>query len=63
MDVRPGGPTHLRSLMGLRFFAAMGVVLYHLSLYFTPLDHSLDAFGYGFTGVSFFFVLSGFVLT
>ena len=63
MDVRPSGPTHLRSLTGLRFFAAMGVVLYHLSLYFTPLDHSLDAFGYGFTGVSFFFVLSGFVLT
>lgn len=63
MDVRPGGPTHLRSLTGLRFFAAMGVVLYHLSLYFPPLDHTLDAFGYGFTGVSFFFVLSGFVLT
>lgn len=63
MDIRPGGPTHLRSLTGLRFFAAMGVVLYHLSLYFTPLDHALDAFGYGFTGVSFFFVLSGFVLT
>lgn len=63
MDVRPEGLTHLPSLTGLRFFAAMGVVLYHLSLYFTPLDHALDAFGYGFTGVSFFFVLSGFVLT
>lgn len=52
----------LTSLTGLRFFAAMAVVLYHLHLYF-PTRDSLAIFGYGFTGVSFFFLLSGFVLT
>lgn len=54
---------HLSSLTGLRFFAAMAVVLYHLHLYFPGISDSLAIFGYGFTGVSFFFVLSGFVLT
>jgi peptidoglycan/LPS O-acetylase OafA/YrhL len=53
----------LVSLTGLRFFAAMAVVMYHLRLYFSPLGDSLTVFGYGFTGVSFFFILSGFVLT
>jgi peptidoglycan/LPS O-acetylase OafA/YrhL len=53
----------LTSLTGLRFFAAMAVVLYHLHLYFPAICDSLAIFGYGFTGVSFFFVLSGFVLT
>lgn len=52
----------MASLTGLRFFAAMAVVMYHLRLYFTPLGESLTVFGYGFTGVSFFFILSGFVL-
>lgn len=37
--------------------------MYHLHLYFTPLAGGLALFGYGFTGVSFFFILSGFVLT
>ena len=41
----------------------MAVVLYHVALYFPGLGHTLDVFGYGFTGVSFFFILSGFVLT
>ncbi|WP_285249445.1 acyltransferase [Pseudarthrobacter sp. fls2-241-R2A-168] len=54
---------HLSSLTGLRFFAALAVVTYHLRLYISPLGDSLTLFGYGFTGVSFFFVLSGFVLT
>jgi peptidoglycan/LPS O-acetylase OafA/YrhL len=59
-----GKRVHLRSLTGFRFFAAIAVVFYHLSLYFDPpLGHALDAFSYGFTGVSFFFILSGFVLT
>lgn len=53
----------LPSLTGLRFFAASAVVLYHLRLYFTPIGDGLAIFGYGFTGVSFFFILSGFVLT
>lgn len=59
-----GKRVHLRSLTGFRFFAAISVVFYHLSLYFDrPLGHALDAFSYGYTGVSFFFILSGFVLT
>lgn len=58
-----GGRVHLRSLTGLRFYAATAVVLYHLALYFPGLGHTLDVFGYGFTGVSFFFILSGFVLS
>lgn len=55
--------TQLNSLTGLRFFAAMAVVLYHLKIYFAPGGDVLAVFGYGFTGVSFFFILSGFVLT
>ncbi|MBT2521280.1 acyltransferase [Arthrobacter sp. ISL-28] len=53
----------LSSLTGLRFFAAMAVVFYHLHLYFPKITDSLAIFRYGFTGVSFFFILSGFVLT
>lgn len=53
----------LSSLTGLRFFAAIGVVFYHLRIYFAPIGDSLAIFSYGFTGVSFFFILSGFVLT
>lgn len=53
----------LPSLTGLRFFAALAVVLYHLRIYFVPIGDTLAAFTYGFTAVSFFFVLSGFVLT
>lgn len=53
----------LNSLTGLRFFAALAVVLYHLHLYFPAISEGLAIFGYGYTGVSFFFILSGFVLT
>ncbi|MET3348676.1 UNVERIFIED_ORG: peptidoglycan/LPS O-acetylase OafA/YrhL [Arthrobacter sp. UYEF1] len=55
--------TQLNGLTGLRFFAAMAVVLYHLRIYFVPDGDVLAIFSYGFTGVSFFFILSGFVLT
>lgn len=41
----------------------MAVVLFHVTLYFPDLGPGLEVFGYGFTGVSFFFILSGFVLT
>ncbi|MDI3207707.1 acyltransferase [Pseudarthrobacter sp. AL07] len=54
--------TQLNSLTGLRFFAAMAVVLYHLRIYVPQLSDGLAVFGYGFTGVTFFFILSGFVL-
>ncbi|WP_368784602.1 acyltransferase family protein [Arthrobacter sp. 4R501] len=58
----PAPRTQLNSLTGLRFFAAMAVVLYHVHLYFPAVSDSLAIFGYGYTGVSFFFILSGFVL-
>lgn len=74
-----GARTKLPSLTSLRFFAALFVFLYHFSMENGPLapygplnpfaDHrvaadyaSLVQAG-GYVGVSFFFVLSGFVLT
>ncbi len=55
-------PSALPALTGLRFFAALGVVLYHFvnlpGLW--PPAHALIARGY--LGVPFFFILSGFVL-
>lgn len=73
MSVRPAAPGHssrLPSLTGMRFFAAFLVFLFHLSL----LDaYSSDGEGHGpfasalknggWAGVTFFFILSGFVLT
>ena len=52
---------HIRPLTTLRFFAALYVVLYH------TLPEPYRAFGhhsvfFGYTSVSFFFILSGFVL-
>ena len=48
----------LHSLTGLRFFAAAAVALMH-----GLASYKLPVFDLGFVGVSFFFVLSGFVLT
>ncbi|MEV7572531.1 acyltransferase [Pseudarthrobacter sp. NPDC089323] len=59
----PASGRQLASLTGLRFFAALAVVMYHLHLYFTPIAENLNLFAYGYTGVSFFFILSGFVLS
>jgi peptidoglycan/LPS O-acetylase OafA/YrhL len=56
----------LDSLTGLRFFAALVVFGYHLLgfFYFTaPYAAMTHVFVQGVVGVSFFFVLSGFVLT
>jgi peptidoglycan/LPS O-acetylase OafA/YrhL len=59
-------PSTLPSLTGLRWSAALLVFLYHVSVvqYFGGKSASLVnwAFDAGNTGVSFFFVLSGFVL-
>lgn len=56
-------PPLLPALTSLRFFAALHVALSHLA----PSDPAWGSLGgfikAGYTGVSFFFVLSGFVLT
>ncbi|MEV5443665.1 acyltransferase [Streptomyces sp. NPDC052644] len=63
---RPGpdlaGRDRLPSLTGLRFWAALVVVLYHLSRQTGTIPWISDATWYGRSGVTFFFVLSGFVL-
>lgn len=54
----------LDGLTGLRFFAALWVVLFHVRPLFMP-DASLPMFEFlsmGFVGVGLFFMLSGFVL-
>jgi peptidoglycan/LPS O-acetylase OafA/YrhL len=53
----------LKALTSVRFFAALHVALYHLVRPFSlwgPLTGFMAA---GYTGVSFFFLLSGFILT
>ncbi len=55
-------PSRLDSLTGLRFFAAWMVVVHHFSN-FAILPFAWRYYGFGATGVTFFFVLSGFVLT
>lgn len=52
----------LESLTGLRFFAAYLVLLHHFAN-FASLPVLDRYYGFGASGVSFFFVLSGFVLT
>lgn len=66
----PEGPIRLSSLTGLRFVAAFSVFVYHAStmMVFSAKGVEGDWYAYfaenlGFTGVSFFFVLSGYVLT
>ncbi|MFE6912791.1 acyltransferase family protein [Streptomyces rubiginosohelvolus] len=54
--------SRLDSLTGLRFWAALAVVLYHLSRQAGELPGISDLAWYGRSGVTFFFILSGFVL-
>lgn len=56
------GRDRLSSLTGLRFWAALLVVLYHLSRQVGTVPGLSDAVWYGRSGVTFFFVLSGVVL-
>jgi peptidoglycan/LPS O-acetylase OafA/YrhL len=63
--IAQAAPSRLESLTGLRFIAAFAVFGLHLTgvnatPIYSPLHH---VFGAGATGVSFFFILSGFVLT
>lgn len=57
------GAAYLPSLTGLRFYAALLVVLYHLNGHAGHLPVVSELTRFGRTGVTFFFVLSGFVLT
>ena len=60
---RPTRVAQLESLTSLRFFAALSVVLTHTGWMATSNRSTKDVFDLGYVGVSFFFVLSGFVLT
>ncbi|MFD8966672.1 acyltransferase family protein [Streptomyces sp. NPDC059568] len=66
---RPTGLSRLPSLTGLRFVAVLFVFAFHASLEAPFADAGVGAFyadaveNAGWLGVSFFFVLSGFVLT
>lgn len=68
ISARPRGASdistrdRLPSLTALRFWAALLVVVYHLSRQLAPLPVLSQLGWYGRTGVTFFFVLSGFVL-
>lgn len=53
----------LKALTSIRFFAALHVALYHLVRPFSLWGRLAPFFGSGYTAVSFFFVLSGFILT
>ena len=57
----PGGSRNLPRLTSLRFFAAFAVFLFHVDR--LGIGWGLaKLFEWGYTGVTFFFVLSGFVL-
>lgn len=53
----------LASLTSLRFFAALAVVLYHLPSIRDSTTWSWLHFSQGYVGVTFFFILSGFILS
>ena len=54
-------PKDIRSLTSLRFFAALSIVIFHYTLEVDSLYNGLP--GRFYTGVDFFFILSGFILT
>jgi peptidoglycan/LPS O-acetylase OafA/YrhL len=60
----PAGPVRLDRLTSLRFIAAFVVFGFHAVVFFpSPASRVLEViFGQGRSGVTFFFVLSGFVL-
>jgi len=55
-------PALLRALTSVRFFAAFHVLLYHFFPYYRDHGPLSWLIGSGYTGVTFFFVLSGFIL-
>jgi len=54
---------NIKALTSIRFFAALHVVLFHFVRPFSLWGLFEGAMGAGYIGVSFFFVLSGFILT
>jgi peptidoglycan/LPS O-acetylase OafA/YrhL len=60
-EVPGSGAVRLDSLTGLRWVAAFGVFLSHINV-LLPIPHTGGVFALGVSGVTFFFVLSGFVL-
>jgi peptidoglycan/LPS O-acetylase OafA/YrhL len=60
---RPPSRSRLPSLTGLRIFGSVAVVLCHVGHGFANAPSLTVAEAYGYAGVSFFFMLSGFVLT
>jgi peptidoglycan/LPS O-acetylase OafA/YrhL len=56
-----GGAPRLHSLTGLRWWAACGIFLSHVNV-LLPIPGTRGLFGLGVAGVTFFFILSGFVL-
>ncbi|HEY2204360.1 MAG TPA: acyltransferase [Pseudonocardia sp.] len=59
----PPRRARLNSLTGLRYFGALAVVLVHVGSQFADSRSLTVATGYGYVGVTFFFLLSGYVLT
>jgi hypothetical protein len=61
-DLRSPSRSRLPSLTGLRIFGSLAVVLCHVGNGFANARSLTVAEAYGYAGVSFFFMLSGFVL-
>ena len=61
--VRVPFPDVLDPLTGVRFFLALGVVLFHFQLYWTLPPESAGLLNRARLGVDVFFILSGFILT
>src|SRR5690606_17191169 len=56
-------PDVLDPLTGVRFFLALGVVLFHYQLYWTLPHEAAGLLDRARLGVDVFFILSGFILT
>ena len=56
-------PRKLQSLTSLRFFAAASVLIHHTLPNWPHYKFTSNIFNFGYLGVTFFFILSGFVLT
>ena len=56
-------PPNLKALTSIRFFAALYVALFHMVRPYSLWGALAGFMGAGYVGVSFFFMLSGFILT